>query len=74
MADLLTWWMSGPVADVLTSPAGAPVVAVGSLAAVAAGAQFGAACDRLTQSARTGAVAVALVVAVHAPVSPGVTR
>lgn len=74
MADLLTWWMSGPVADVLASPAGAPVIAAGSVAAVAAGAQLGAGYDRLSGSARASVVTAALVVAVHLPLTPGVTR
>jgi hypothetical protein len=69
MADLLTWWMSGPVAGVLCSPAGAPVAGAAALAAVAAGAGLGASYDRLTVAARHGVVTAALVVAVYAPIT-----
>jgi hypothetical protein len=65
--DLLTWWLSGPTGDLLASPAGAPVVAAGSLAAVYAGAGLGASYDRLAVSARHAAVTAALVVALLAP-------
>jgi hypothetical protein len=74
MDELLTWWMSGPVGDLLASPLGAPAIAAGSVAAVAAGAGLGATYDRLPGLARAGVVTAALVVVVHLPIAPGVTR
>jgi hypothetical protein len=91
--ELLTWWMSGPVGDLLASPMGAPAVAAGCAAVLAveavvmvddgerlyaAAASVRSALEsapgRAVVLARSGAVTAALLVAVHLPIAPGVTR
>lgn len=85
MPVLLTWWMTGPVAGVLCSPAGVPLVAAGSVAVLAVVPVLVEDGDQLSARVRTAArhvatvaghavVTAALVVAVHAPAGPGVAR
>lgn len=87
MAELLTWWTTGPVAGVLCSPAGVPLVAAGSVAVLAVvpvlvedgdrlvpavRTAAGASCGRVAVAAQHAVVTVALLVAVHVPA--GVAR
>lgn len=69
------WLLFGPAEGVLSSPVGA-VVAVPTvcLVAVAAGAQVGAAYDRLSEGGRRALVTAAFLVAVYAPHHTGAGR